>query len=177
MANPKFMKMKYSIFPPDIIKKYNLDKLVATDGYIYIRIKKGMYGLKEAAVLAYNQLSSFLNKYGYFHVPGTAGLWTHKQKQTAFCLCVDDIGLKYYNEKDLQHFLTALKNHYTYHINHTGSHYIGLTLNWHYDQGYVDISMPGYISKLLTRLQHTLPNKPEYSPHDHYTIKFPQKGE
>ena len=84
-----------------------------------------MYGLKEAAVLAYDQLAGFFNKYGYYHVPGTAGLWKHKSKRTAFCLCVDDIALKYYNKQDLQHFLTALKNHYNYHIDYDGTHYIG----------------------------------------------------
>lgn len=59
------MKIKYSIFPPVIIVKYNLQDKVAPDGFIYIKIKKGMYGLKEAAVLAYDQLVGFLNKYGY----------------------------------------------------------------------------------------------------------------
>ena len=39
-----------------------------------------MYGLKEAAVLAYDQLSTFLDQYGYSHIPGTAGLWTHSTK-------------------------------------------------------------------------------------------------
>ena len=123
------MKMKASIFPQDIIDKYNLEPMIAPDGFIYIKIKKGMYGLKEAAVLAYDQLSGFLNKYGYSHVPGTAGLWKHATKRTAFCLCVDDIALKYYNDEDLQHFLQAIKNHYDYHIDHEGQHYIGLTLD------------------------------------------------
>ena len=136
-----------------------------------------MYGLKEAAVLAYDQLSSFLNRYGYTHVAGTAGLWTHEHRKTAFCLCVDDIGLKYYSKEDLKHFLSALSNHYNYHIDNTGSNYIGLTLNWHYNEGYVDISMPQHITKLLDRLKHTKPIKPEYSPHEHYSIKFPKKGE
>ena len=79
-----------------------------------------MYGLKEAAVLAYEQLSKFLNTYGYHHVPGTAGVWTHKIKPTAFCLCVDDIALKYYNLDNPQHFLTALGNHCQYHMDKEG---------------------------------------------------------
>ena len=177
MKQPKYMKMKYSIFPPDIIKKYNLDKLVTNDGFIYIKIKKGMYGLQEAAVLAYDQLSGFLNKYGYKHVPGTAGLWKHDTKPTAFCLCVDDIGLKYYSEDDLQHFLTSIRNHYEYHIDPQGKHYIGLTLHWNYEQGFVDIAMPNYISKLLQRLNHIPPNKPTFSPHEHYPVTIIKKGE
>ena len=63
-----------------------------------------MYGLKEATILAYDKLSHFMKKYGYDHVPGNAGLWRLIKKTTAFCLCVDDIALKYNNKTDLQHF-------------------------------------------------------------------------
>ena len=134
-----------------------------------------MYGLKEAAVLAYDQLAGFLNSYGYHHVPGTSGLWTHTPKKTAFCLCIDDIALKYHSAHDFEHFLQAIGNHYKYHIDPHGSHYMGLTLNWNYEQGFVDVSMPGYITKLLKRLQHPAPSKPEYSPHVHYNVKFPKR--
>jgi len=87
-----------------------------------------MYGLKEAAVLAYNGFIYFLNTYGYYHALGTVGFWKHKIKRTAFYLCLDDIGLKYYSKEDFTHFLTAIKNHYDYHIDHQGSNYIGLTM-------------------------------------------------
>ena len=177
MAKPRYMKMKFSIFPQDIIERYSLTTKVTPDGYIYIKINKGMYGLKEAAVLAYDQLSKFFNTYGYHHVPGTAGVWTHKTKPTVFCLCVDDIALKYHSSDDLHHFLAALGNHYKYHMDKEGRHYMGLTLDWHHAAGYVDVSMPGYIPKLLQRLQHPTPSRPEYSPHDHAPIKFPKKGE
>ena len=53
MANPEFMKIHYKYFPEDIRIKYELDSKLSSDGYIYIKIKKGMYGLKQAAVLAY----------------------------------------------------------------------------------------------------------------------------
>ena len=37
--------------------------------------------------------------------------------------------------------------------------------------------MPNYISKLLQRLNHIPPNKPTFSPHEHYPITFTKKGE
>ena len=125
MATPRYMKIKASLLPSDIIIFYNLTNKIAPDGYVYVKIVKGMYGLKEAAVLAYNQLSKFMKKYGYYHVPGTSGLWRHISKPTAFCLCVDDIALKYYSNADLQHFLTALGNHYEYHYDSKGKNYMG----------------------------------------------------
>ena len=35
----------------------------------------------------------------------------------------------------------------------------------HYEKRHVDISMPGYIDKLLTRFEHLAPARPQHSPH------------
>jgi hypothetical protein len=48
------MKMLLSCFPEEIVNKYNLNAL-AVDSWAYIEIRKGMYGLKQAGLLA-NQL-------------------------------------------------------------------------------------------------------------------------
>ena len=104
-------------------------------------------------------------------------MFRHYTKPTAFCLCIDDIGLKYYNDANLQHFITAISNHYKYHIDIQGKNYLGLTLDWHYSQGYVDISMPTYIYSLLKRLKHPPPKKPQYSPHDCAPITYLKKGQ
>ena len=69
--------------------------MLHTDRYIYIKIKGGMYGLKQASVLAYKYLSKFLTAADYTPIIGTSGLWCHKTKPTIFCLCVDDFGIKY----------------------------------------------------------------------------------
>jgi hypothetical protein len=53
MKDPEYMRIKYKYFPAAIREQYNLATFLATDGYIYIHIKKGMYGLKQAAILAY----------------------------------------------------------------------------------------------------------------------------
>ena len=44
MKGPEYMKIPLSIFPSDIVEKYNLNAL-ASDGQVYIKIKKGIYGL------------------------------------------------------------------------------------------------------------------------------------
>ena len=56
MQRPEYMKVPIRYFPNDIQDKYNLQSIVTTNGFIYIKIKKGMYGLKQAAALAYNNL-------------------------------------------------------------------------------------------------------------------------
>jgi hypothetical protein len=49
-----YMIMSLSRFPEEIVTKYNLQAL-AMDGWVYIEIRTGMYGLKQAGLLV-NQL-------------------------------------------------------------------------------------------------------------------------
>jgi len=59
MPRPEYMKIPYSLFPPDILAKYKLHDIIH-NGCIYIQINRGMYGLKQAAILAYNQLVQYM---------------------------------------------------------------------------------------------------------------------
>ena len=68
-----------------------------------------MYGLKQAALLAYNKLVQHLAPHGYRPVPHSLGLWTHDTRPTSFCLCVDDFGIKYFTKNDANHLLDILK--------------------------------------------------------------------
>ena len=83
-----------------------------SDGYVYIKTKKGMHGLKQATILAYGNLVKNLQPYRYIPIHYTMGLWKGETKQTTFCLCVDDFGIKYFNKSDVNHLLQSLqKNH------------------------------------------------------------------
>ena len=46
VKTPKYMRAKYKYIPNDIKIKCNLDSKLTKDRYIYIKIKKGMPGLK-----------------------------------------------------------------------------------------------------------------------------------
>jgi hypothetical protein len=77
LGNPlprfEYMKMLLSRFPEEIVQKYNLNAL-AVDGWVYIEIRKGMYGLKQAGLLANQLLQTRLAPFGYYparHTPGT----------------------------------------------------------------------------------------------------------
>ena len=62
------------------MKKYNLRDKVTNDGYIYIKIKKGICGLQQAAILAYEYLKQTLQPFGCAPVPGIVGLWKHTHR-------------------------------------------------------------------------------------------------
>ena len=71
MENPEFMKVNLKFFPEDIINKYALRTLVHLDGCVYIKIKKGMYGLKKVALLVYTWLANRLREAGYIYITGS----------------------------------------------------------------------------------------------------------
>ena len=54
MKEYEYMKIRYSEIPPDIVQHYHLDKLVHSDGRVYLEIWKGMPGLKQAGKIAHD---------------------------------------------------------------------------------------------------------------------------
>ena len=75
------------------LKNLHLD--MTSNDFVYVRIDKGMYGLKQAAILAYKQLCTRLEQAGYKPIIGSAGMFKHETRKTKFCLCVDEFGMKY----------------------------------------------------------------------------------
>ncbi len=59
------MKRPLRLIPDIIIEHYGLRKK-AVDGYVYMEIKKGMYGLPQASILANKLLKLHLACHGYF---------------------------------------------------------------------------------------------------------------
>ena len=105
------MRIHSKYFPPDIRYRYKIEELIVADGYVYIKIIKVMYGIKQAAIIAYNQLISHMEPHGYYPVPFTTGLWSHKTRNY-FCSCVDDFEVKYFSKDYANHLLNPLKNNY-----------------------------------------------------------------
>jgi hypothetical protein len=158
------MRIPISLIPAKIMEMYNLAPLVE-NGYVYVRIEKGMYGLPQAGIIANERLTKFLKPHGYAPCPITPGLWQHSTRSIKFSLVVDDFGIKYTDKADADHLMSVLSKEYVLKTDWTGSKYCGLTLTWDYDKHTVDISMPGYIERALLRFAHPHPPKPQHSPH------------
>ena len=73
-------------------------------------------------------------------------MWTHITRPIQFTLVVDDFGVKYTRLKDAEQILSVLKKEFTAaSTNWEGALYCGITLEWNYEEIWLDISMPGYI--------------------------------
>ena len=171
----EYMFLPYDIIPKEIVEQYELDKLIH-NGKIYMEIRKGMYGLPQAGIIANKKLQKILEPHGYYPCRFTAGLWKHKTRNLTFTLVVDDFGIKYTNKQDALHLLEILKDNYPkVAIDWEGSLYCGITLDWDYGQRTVTLSMPNYLPKVLHKCQHLAPLKPQYSPHPCRAIQYGAK--
>ena len=62
---------------------------------------------------------------------------------------MDDLGVKYIDKADADHLFSAIKAKYPLKIYLEANTYLGINFKWHYDEGYVILSMKGYIEKSL----------------------------
>jgi hypothetical protein len=151
MADPEYMHLRLDIIPEEIIVKYNLWELVDKDGWVYIEIWKGMYGLPQASIIANQILEKQLSEKGYYQCQHTPGLWRHVWLSIVFCLVVDDFGIKVTNMDDMHHLTSALEEHFKVAVDWKGLLFCGVKLTWDYINRHVTTNMPDYIGTALTR--------------------------
>jgi hypothetical protein len=170
----EYMKMLLSRFPEEIVNKYNLNAL-AVDGWVYIEIQKGMYGLKQAGLLANQLLQTRLAPFGYYTARNTPGLWLHKTRTISFSLVVDDFAVKYVGKQHADHLRNTLLKTYELTNDWTATVYSGMTLKRDYKNRTCDISMPGYVSNVLIKFQHDTPKHPQHTPSRYVTPVYGAK--
>jgi hypothetical protein len=64
LHSAKFIQIKFSDIPDEVINKYKLWDKATKNISIYIRAKRGMYGLPQAGLLANELLKKHINKHG-----------------------------------------------------------------------------------------------------------------
>jgi hypothetical protein len=76
---------------------------------------------------------------------------------------VDDFAVKYVGKQHAEHLRNALLRKYELTTDWTATVYSGMTLKWDYKNKTCYISMPGYVSNLLSKFQHDDPKHPQYT--------------
>jgi hypothetical protein len=122
-----------------------------------------MYSLLQAGILAKKLLRQYLGQHGYFKVQHIPGLWKNVSCPIQYNLCIDNFCVKYIVNKNLKHLFSALHTE-TYEIveDLAGDLYCSINLEWNYGKHWVDIAIPIYAIKNLTRYNHLPPLKSQH---------------
>ena len=171
------MKLKLSNLPEDFIKLYNLASKVDKNSFVYLEIRRGMYGLPQAGILAQQLLEKQLNNKGYSQENLVPGLWTHSWRPITFTLCVDDFGVKYVGKQHAAHLIAILKEHYTISQDWNGARYTSMDIDWDYTNLEIYLYMLSYVQDALTRFRHALPHKLQDQPYPHVKPTYGAKSQ
>ena len=174
LPRPEYMRLPVKIIPAEIMQHYNLAD-IAENGWVYMRINKGMYGLPQAGKLANDLLVKRMQTAGYHPCQVTPGLWKHVWRPVVFTLVVDDFGIKFEGDEHANHLKKTLERWYDITVDWKGQKYVGISLEWDYDERTLHTSVPGYVQKSLKKFGHPKPAKPQHAPAKAAPIQYGAK--
>ena len=118
------MKMPLSLFPKWIVGQYDLNTH-AKDGWVHLEMRRAVWGLPQAGILANKRLRQKLAPFGYSECVDTPGLWIHQTRPISFTLIVDNFGVKYVSQVDVDHLIASVRSTYTLTEDWSGDLYCG----------------------------------------------------
>ena len=95
MKRYEYLKVKLCNIPDRIIQLYKLRNKATPYSIVYLKIRKGMYGLPQAVLIANKLLGKRLAKHEYTQSKIVTRLRTHKWRPIQFTLILNDFGVKY----------------------------------------------------------------------------------
>ena len=79
------------------------------------------------------------------------------------------------NKRHVDKLLKIMSQWYVMKMDWKGTNFGGITLKWNYEGGrWVELSLPGYIDKVLACFRHPQPKRPQESPYPAPPTKFTQ---
>ena len=77
IGHSEYTRLHIRLITPDINVHFNLNVLVYQDGWIYMEIIRGVYGITQVGILANNLIQQHLIDHGYFRFKLSPGFWQH----------------------------------------------------------------------------------------------------
>ncbi len=90
------MRMPPDLFPLWIQIQYYMIRLAYKE-FVHLEMRRAVWGLPQAGILANKRLHWKLAPFGYFEHANTPGLWYHVLWPIMFTLVVNNFGVKYMN--------------------------------------------------------------------------------
>jgi hypothetical protein len=76
-------------------------------------------------------------------------LFRHRTRNIDFTLVVDDFGIQYTLDEDLDHLIHCLEELYEIKIERTGNRFLGFDIDYDMSARTITMSYPGYLATLL----------------------------
>ena len=155
LVDSENVKFNCNLISQRIINHYKLDTVV-DNRFVYAKINKAWYRLKQSGKIAHDDLVKHLNKHDYVQADHTDGSFVHKLRDISFTLVVDNFGMKYTNKDDVNHLISIIRSKYKSKVDFDAKQYIGIHLKWDYIKRQVICFMDGYVRNALEKLKHIL---------------------
>ena len=92
MYRAEYIMIQISMIPQEVVEIYNLTEK-PHNGYIFVRVTKGVYGIPQAGRIPHNALVKHLEPYGYHPSSKNTGLWKRNGRPMNFTLVFNDLGV------------------------------------------------------------------------------------
>ena len=132
LVESEYVKCDIKLILQRIIDHYNLNDVVDNKGFVYAKINKAWFGLKQSGKIAHNDLVQHLKKHEYHQAKNTDGSFVHEIRDISFTLVVDNFGIKFTNKQDVNHLISLMQGKYKFKVDFDAEQYIGIHLNWNY---------------------------------------------
>ncbi len=156
LPDKEYIKIYVDDYPTDTLDELGLTNFVQYDksgkAFVYCEIRKTMYGLAMSGKLCKDDLVALLLKFG-FHETNTPCLFRHATRKITFCLVVDDFGIKYDTQEDLEYLVSCLSSKYHVKVHPVGTKFLGFSITYDRKARTLTMSYPRYIPDLLARLR------------------------
>ena len=165
------MRISIKIIPQEIIDKYKWNE-IEENGWVYIKIVKGIYGLPQAGKISHELPKKRLAKAVYHPTHFTPGLWKHVWISITFTLVVDNFVIKVEGNNHANHIASNLKKYYDITVDWKGELFVGIKLKWDYYKRTLDTHIPNFVPKALHKYQHAKPKRPQHAQAKAVTIQY-----
>ena len=173
-SEEEYVRFLLSLIPCAIIDEYSL-RAIAADGFVYTRVNKAWYGLKQAGKIAHDDLVDRLAEFGYKKGGTVEGYFKHETRNINFVLVVDDFLIQYERKDDLKHLQDSIGKYYKFKVDEEAKQYVGIHLKWNYQERSVQLSMDGYVAQALRKFQHLTPKNRYHAPSHCETPRYGAK--
>ena len=137
LDQPGYMTISADDIGDELIDLYNLREYIVTTAkgrIIYFKVVKCLYGHPASGRLSFLKLKGILEEGGFYEDLEVDCLFKHRTRNIMFTLIVDDMGIKYAKQEDLDYLVSIIEPHWKLKVDLTGSKFIGMHLAWQYDR-------------------------------------------